>query len=87
VIPIPTCWSTNGLGEIFADDSTAAGGAMTAGEVGELDDVRGRGSFKTLASSESVLAKNGLVRGGGVYFHGAEGLAVASAVVGRVLDG
>jgi hypothetical protein len=37
------------LGKIFADDSTAAGGAITAGEVGELDDVRGRGSLKTLA--------------------------------------
>jgi hypothetical protein len=49
------------LGKIFADDSTAAGGAMTAGEVGELDDVRGRGLFKTLALQERVLAKNGLV--------------------------
>jgi hypothetical protein len=50
VIPIPTCWSTNiGLGKIFADDSTAAGGAMMAGDVGELVHVMGRGLFKTLA--------------------------------------
>jgi hypothetical protein len=37
------------LGKIYVDDSTAADGAMTAGEVGELDDVRDRGLSKALA--------------------------------------
>ena len=62
-----TCSSTNGLGEMFVDDSTAAGeatgGAEELSAVGSLDvcATKGRGFFKAFALKASVLAKNGLV--------------------------
>ena len=84
------CSSTNGLGGMLVDDSTAAREVTAVsggiGAVGLLDVcVSGTGLFKTFALKESVLAKNGLVLEG-VYFHVTECLLVVSAVVGTGCD-
>jgi len=65
-----------------------AGEAMrVVGDVDALDVcVKGRGFFKTLALKERVLAKNGLVLGGG-QFHVTGDLVVVAAGVGWVWGG